>query len=71
MAAVISTVRDRGSDQSYEIDLPFEVEDRLLYYFSDTPFRDDSPAVPLNFPNDIFSIDRVKKVSRRCDFSCH
>jgi fido (protein-threonine AMPylation protein) len=52
--------------QSYEIDLPFDVEDRLLYYFSDSPFRDDSSAIPLNVPNDIFSIDKVKKVSRKC-----
>ena len=25
----------------YEVELPFEVDDRLLYYFSETPLRND------------------------------
>jgi hypothetical protein len=55
--------------QTYEVELPFEVGDRLLYYFSDTPFRDDSSTTPLNVAHDIFSIDKVKKVSRKCQLT--
>lgn len=55
--------------QTYEVELPFEVDDRLLYYFSDTPFRDDPSTTPLNIAHDIFSIDKVKKVSRKCQLT--
>lgn len=34
--------------QTYEVELPFDIEDRLLYYFSSTPFHDDPPSTPLN-----------------------
>jgi Fic family protein len=55
--------------QTYDIELPFEIEDRLLYYFSDTPFRDEPSTPPLNVANDIFSIDRIRKVSRKCQLT--
>lgn len=53
--------------QSYEIELPFDVGDRLLYYFSDTPLNSPKPPIPLNLTHDIFSVPRLNKISRKCD----
>lgn len=55
--------------QTYEVELPFDVEDRLLYYFSSAPFHDDPPSTPLNLAHDIFSIPRLKKISRKCELT--
>ena len=52
--------------QTYEVDLPFDVDDSLMYYFSPTPFRNDPATTPLSLTHDIFSIPNLKRVSRTC-----
>lgn len=53
----------------YEIDLPFEVGDRVLYCFSDTPFREDTEPILLNITHDIFSLSLVSKAVRKCELT--
>jgi Fic family protein/molecular chaperone DnaK (HSP70) len=52
--------------QTYEVEVPFELGDRLLYYFSPVPLQEDSQATSLNLTHDVFSVPALKKVSRKC-----
>jgi hypothetical protein len=55
--------------QSYQIEMPFNAGDRLLYYFSSAPFHDDPPSTPLNLTHDVFSIPKLKRVSKKCELT--
>lgn len=52
--------------QSYELELPFDVHESLLYYFSTSPFVDDPPTTYLNLTHDVFSLPPLKKISKTC-----
>src|SRR3984957_2566224 len=53
----------------YELDLPFAVGDRVLYCFSDTPFREDTNSIFLNVTHDIFSLSHVTRTIRKCELT--
>jgi len=57
--------------QTYQIEIPFSIGDRLLYYFNSAPFHDDPASIPLNLTNDIFSIPSLKKISNKCELTLH
>jgi hypothetical protein len=55
--------------QTYDIELPFEPQDRLLYYFASTPFQDEPSTTPLNVTHDIFSVPNLTKLSKKCELT--
>jgi hypothetical protein len=55
--------------QTYEVELPFDMGERILYSFSDSPFRDDPPSTPLNLTHDVFSVPHLTKVSKKCSLT--
>lgn len=48
----------------YEFEMPFEVNDKLFYYFSDRPF-DSYDLIPLNAGNDVVSINSQNKIVKK------
>lgn len=53
----------------YELELPFEVKDRMFYFFSDQPLDAGSELSPLNLSNDVFSIKSTTStanINRKC-----
>ncbi len=55
--------------QTYEIELPYDPSDRLLYYFSSVPFLDEPPTTPLNLTHDVFSVPNLARISKKCDLT--
>lgn len=51
----------------YEVDLPFKVSDRLFYVFSDKPLGDGENVIPINLGHDVFSLPKLKRLSKRCE----
>jgi Hsp70 protein len=51
----------------YEIDLPFDVPERLFYLFTDKPLRDREDMVHMNLSHDVFSVPSIGKLSGRCE----
>ena len=51
----------------YEIELPFDVSDRLFYVFTDKPIRNNEDVIPLNLSHDVFSVPKLDKLSRKCE----
>lgn len=50
---------------SYELEMPFEVKERVFYCLSDQPFQPEKEAIFLNLNSDVFSLDTTKKIIKR------
>jgi len=54
----------------YKLDLPFDLEGRLFYCFSDMPFDENPDATYLNMSQDVFSVaNRGSKYRRKCELA--
>jgi hypothetical protein len=51
----------------YEVELPFEVGERIFYSFSDKPLHESPDLIPLNLGHDVFSVPQLNKVSIKCE----
>ncbi len=54
---------------NYEVELPFEVSDKILYAFTDKPIQNDEEVDYLNLSHDVFSAPKLGKLSRKCELS--
>ena len=50
---------------TYELEMPFEVNNQVFYCFCDQPFQVDREPIPLNLNNDVFSLDTDKKIIKK------
>jgi Fic family protein len=50
---------------TYELEMPFEVNNQIFYCFCDQPFQVDGEPIPLNPNNDVFSLDTDKKIIKK------
>jgi Fic family protein/molecular chaperone DnaK (HSP70) len=54
---------------NYELELPFELSDKVFYYFSDTPLDSNSDFTHLNLSHDVFLIKKETKLNRKCELN--
>lgn len=55
------------STLSYEVELPFNVSNRLFYVFTDKPIEEDVDTEYLNVGNDVLSVPKLNKLLRKCE----
>jgi len=51
----------------YELEFPFKLSDRVFYVFSDKPIVNNDDVTLINLGNDVFSIPKLKKPTKKCD----
>jgi Fic family protein len=53
----------------YEVELPFDISEKVLYAFTDKPMRGNEDVDYLNLSHDVFSAPKLGKLSRKCELS--
>lgn len=56
-----------GSVLKFEVDLPFAVNNKLFYLFTDKPIRNAINVEHINLGNDVISIPKLNKLSKKCE----
>ena len=51
----------------YEVELPFDISDRLFYIFTDKPLIEGEDVFPINLDRDVISVPKAEKVLKKCE----
>ncbi len=51
----------------YEVEMPFDISERLFYVFTDKPILEDEDVLPINLDHDVISVPHSAKLLRKCE----